>query len=77
MYHHTFRIFVAVPTVSLFTCIPGISSSLCSLFIYKVSSSGLMVSKHSLYVGGQGSILTAITTRTAAGGDAEHVSLNH
>ena len=33
--------------------------------------------KHGLYVGGPGSISTAITTITAAGGDAEHVSLNH
>ena len=36
-----------------------------------------MVSKHGFDVGGLGSIPTAITTRTAAGGDAEHVSLNH
>ena len=36
-----------------------------------------MVSKHGLYAGSLGSIPPAITTRTAAGGDAEHVSLNH
>ena len=36
-----------------------------------------MVSKHGLYVGGLGSFTTAVTTRTAAGGDADHVSLNH
>ena len=36
-----------------------------------------MVRKHGLYVGSLGSFPTAITTRTAAGGDAEHVSLNH
>ena len=36
-----------------------------------------MVSKHDLYVGSLGSIPTAVTTRTTAGGDAEHVSLNH
>ena len=36
-----------------------------------------MVSKHGLYVGGPGSILTAVTSMKAAGGDAEHVSLNH
>ena len=36
----------------------------------------LMVSRHGLYVGSPGSIPTAVTTRTA-GGDAEHVSLNH
>ena len=42
-----------------------------------VHCSSLVVSKHGLYVGGPGSIPTAITTRTAADGDAEHVSLNH
>ena len=42
-----------------------------------VSHSSLVVSKHGLYVGGPGSIPTAATTRTAAGGDAECVSLNH
>ena len=36
-----------------------------------------MVSKHGLYMGSPGSIPTAVTTRTAAGGDAKHVSLNH
>ena len=41
------------------------------------SCSSLVVSKHGLYAGGLGSIPTAVTTRTAAGGDAEHVSLNH
>ena len=42
-----------------------------------VSHSSVVVSKHGLYVGSLGSIPTAITTMTAAGGDAEHVSLNH
>ena len=42
-----------------------------------VSCGGVVVSKHGLYVGGPGSIPTAITTMTAASGDAEHVSLNH
>ena len=44
---------------------------------YYVSHGGLVVSKHGMYVGSPGSIPTAITMRTAAGGDAEHVSLNH
>ena len=42
-----------------------------------VSCSGVVVSKNGLYVGSPGSIPTAVTTITAAGGDAEHVSLNH
>ena len=42
-----------------------------------MSHSSLVVSKHGLYVGGLGSIPTAVTTRTDAGGDAEHVSLSH
>ena len=42
-----------------------------------MSCSSLVVNKHGLYVGSPGSIPTAITTWTAAGGDAEHVSLNH
>ena len=42
-----------------------------------VRCGSLVVSKHGLYVGGLGSIPTAINTSTAAGGDAEHVSLNH
>ena len=42
-----------------------------------VSCGSVVVSKHGLYVGSLGSIPTAITTMTAAGGDAEHVSLNH
>ena len=42
-----------------------------------VRCGSLVVSKHGLYVGGPGSIPIAVTTRTAAGGDAEHVSLNH
>ena len=42
-----------------------------------VSCSSVVVSKHCLYVGSPGSIPTAVTTMTAAGGDAEHVSLNH
>ena len=41
----------------------------------QVSRGSLVVSKHGLYAGSLGSIPTAITTRTAAGGDAEHVSL--
>ena len=40
------------------------------------SCGSLVVSKHGLYAGGLGSIPTAVTTRTAAGGDAEHISLN-
>ena len=42
-----------------------------------MSCGSVVVSKHGLYVGDLGSIPTAITTMTAAGGDAEHVSLNH
>ena len=42
-----------------------------------LSNSGLVVSKHGLYAGSPCSIPTAVTTRTAAGGDTEHVSLNH
>ena len=42
-----------------------------------MSHSSVVISKHGLYVGGLGSIPTAVTTMTAAGGDAEHVSLNH
>ena len=42
-----------------------------------MSCSSVVVSKHGLYVGSLGSIPTAVTTMTAAGGDAEHVSLNH
>ena len=45
--------------------------------ISKVSCGGLVVSKHALYVGSPCSIPTAVTTKTAASGDAEHVSLNH
>ena len=48
-----------------------------TLLLCNVSRSSLVVSKHGLYVGSPGSIPTGITTRTAAGGDAEHVSLNH
>ena len=44
---------------------------------YQVSHSSLVVSKHGLYVGSLGSIFTAVTSRTAAGGDADHVSLDH
>ena len=48
------------------------------LFIIGLVSHGsVVVSKHGLYAGGLGSIPTAITTMTAAGWDAEHVSLNH
>ena len=47
------------------------------IHIFMVSHSGLMVSKHGLYVGGLVSIpTTATTSRTDVGGDAEHVSLN-
>ena len=42
---------------------------------YKCGQSGIVVSKQGLYADGPGLIPTAITTRTAAGGDAEHVSL--
>ena len=42
-----------------------------------VSHGGVVVSKHGLYVDGTGSIPTAVTTMTAAGGDAEYVPLNH
>ena len=42
-----------------------------------MSHGSVVVSKYGLYVGSPGSIPTAITTMTAAGGDAEHVSLNH
>ena len=42
-----------------------------------VIKKGLVVSKHGLYVGSPGSIPTAVIARTATGGDAEHVSLNH
>ena len=58
-------------------------TKLLHIFIHTVnfliygSCSSLVVSKHGLYAGGLGSIPTAVTTRTAAGGDAEHVSLNH
>ena len=41
------------------------------------SHDSVVVSKHGLYVGGLGSIPTAVTTMTEAAGDAEHVSLNH
>ena len=43
----------------------------------EVSCGSVVVSKDGLYVGSPGSIPSAITTMTAAGGDAEHVSLNH
>ena len=42
-----------------------------------MSHSSVVVSKHGLYAVGPGSIPTAVSTMTAAGGDAEHVSLNH
>ena len=42
-----------------------------------MSHGSVVVSKHGLYVGSPGSIPTAVITMTAAGGDAEHVSLNH
>ena len=43
--------------------------------VINVSCGSVVVSKHGLYAGGLGSIPTAVTTMTAAGGDAEHVSL--
>ena len=46
-------------------------------WVWVVSRGSVVVSKHGLYVGGPGSIPIAVTTMTAAGGDAEHVSLNH
>ena len=53
---------------------------LCILFCsgmvnVNVSHGSVVVSKHGLYAGSPGSIPTAITAMTAAGGDAEHVSL--
>ena len=42
-----------------------------------MSCGSVVAGKHGLYVGGPGSIPTAVTTMTAAGGDTEHVSLNH
>ena len=45
--------------------------------IEMLSRGSVVVSKHGLYVGSPGSIPTAVTTMIAAGGDAEHVSLNH
>ena len=42
-----------------------------------MSCGSVLVSKHGLYASGPGSIPTAVTTMTSAGGDAEHVSLNH
>ena len=47
------------------------------IYIPAVSRGGAVVSKHGLYAGGPGSILTAITTMTAAGRDDEQVFLNH
>ena len=47
------------------------------MFLIYVSHGSVVVSKHGLYVGNPGSIPTVVTTMTAAGGDAEHVSLNH
>ena len=42
-----------------------------------VSRGSVVVSKHGLYAGSPGSIPTAFTTMTGAGGEAEYVSLNH
>ena len=42
-----------------------------------VSHGSVVVSKHGLYVGSPGSIPTAVTTMTAGGGNAVHVSWNH
>ena len=55
--------------------LPSLTVSL--LYLHNLNHSGLVLSKHGLYVGSLGSIPTAVTTRTAAGGNAEHVSLNH
>ena len=46
-------------------------------FNLTVICGSVLVSKHGLYAGGLGSIPTTVTTMAAAGGDAEHVSLNH
>ena len=46
-------------------------------FYYMKGKDSVVGRKHGLYVSSPGSIPTAITTMTAAGGDAEHVSLNH
>ena len=61
------------PSPAIYTYVTGVKS------IYQIlmSRGSVVVSKHGLYVGSPGSIPTAITTMTAAGGDAEHVSLNH
>ena len=42
-----------------------------------ISHGSVVVSKHGLHAGGLSSIPTAVTTMTGAGGDAEHVFLNH
>ena len=58
----------------------GLWCLLCSAqveLLSAVSHSGLVVSKHGLYVDSTGSIPPTITTRTAAGEDAEHISLKH
>ena len=47
------------------------------LHLIILSCNSVVISKHGLYVGGLGSVPTAVTTMTSAGGDAEHVSLNH
>ena len=48
-----------------------------NIAVNKMSHGSVVVSKHDLYVGSLRSIPTAVTTMTVAGGDAEHVSLNH
>ena len=53
------------------------SKNASMLTISFIICGGVVVSNYGLYVGGPGSIPTAITIMTAAGGDAEHVSLNH
>ena len=55
----------------------ALASPNCSSILGLVSQSSVVINKHGLYAGGPGSITTTVTTMTAAGGDAEHVSLNH
>ena len=55
----------------------GLVCDLSARVTMKFYCGSAVVSKHGLYVGGLCSIPTTITTMTAAGGDAEHVSLNH
>ena len=55
----------------------SVSGNLSQIMKLCVNHGSVVVSKHGLFVGGPGSIPTAVTTMTAAGGDAEYVSLNH